>query len=195
MNLAVFVSGGGTNLQAIIDAIDTGDLVNCNIGLVVADRPCYATERAKAKNINCVVFNRKEINHKEMVATLQENNISHIVLTGYLSIVDESVCRAWKNKIINIHPSLLPKHGGKGMYGSKVHQSVLTSKDSVSGATVHYVTEGIDEGEIIIQKQVAVAYDETVESLQQKVLNIEHEILIESLKIVYDKEKGADQRL
>jgi phosphoribosylglycinamide formyltransferase-1 len=192
MNLAVFVSGGGTNLQAIIDAINSGVLPNINIELVVADRNCYAIERATTNNIKHAVFNRKEINHEAIYKLLLENNISHIVLAGYLSIIDVAICKNWKNKIINIHPSLLPKYGGKGMYGEKVHEAVVANKDSFSGATVHFVTEGIDEGEIVVQKQIALSENETVVSLQQKVLKVEHEILIDSLKILYAKEKSAD---
>ena len=192
MNLAVFVSGGGTNLQTIIDAINSSVLPNINIELVVADRNCYAIERAKSNNIKQAVFNRKEINHDAIYSLLIENNISHIVLAGYLSIIDVAICKNWKNKIINIHPSLLPKYGGKGMYGEKVHEAVVANKDSFSGATVHFVTEGIDEGEIVVQKQIALSENETVVSLQQKVLKVEHEILIDSLKILYAKEKSAD---
>ena len=192
MNLAVFVSGGGTNLQTIIDAINSSVLPNINIELVVADRNCYAIERAKSNNIKQAVFNRKEINHDAIYSLLIENNISHIVLAGYLSIIDVAICKNWKNKIINIHPSLLPKYGGKGMYGEKVHEAVVANKDSFSGATVHFVTEGIDEGEIVVQKQIALSENETVVSLQQKVLKVEHEILIDSLKILYAKEKSAN---
>ena len=192
MNLAVFVSGGGTNLQSIIDAIDNGALPNINIELVVADRNCYAIERAKINNIKHAVFNRKEINHQAIFNLLVESKISHIVLAGYLSIIDNTICNSWRNKIINIHPSLLPKYGGKGMYGEKVHEAVIAQKEIVSGATIHFVTEGIDEGEIVVQKQVSLTENETAQSLQQKVLQVEHEILIESLKILYAKETGAD---
>ena len=192
MNLAVFVSGGGTNLQSIIDAIDNGALPNINIELVVADRNCYAIERAKINNIKHAVFNRKEINHQVIFNLLVESKISHIVLAGYLSIIDTTICNSWRNKIINIHPSLLPKYGGKGMYGEKVHEAVIAQKEIVSGATIHFVTEGIDEGEIVVQKQVSLTENETAQSLQQKVLQVEHEILIESLKILYAKETGAD---
>lgn len=192
MNLAVFVSGGGTNLQAIIDAVNNGEIPNSKIELIVADRNCYAIERATTNNIKHFLFNRKENNSPSIVSLLQEHKISHIVLAGYLSILDKTICQVWENKIINIHPSLLPKYGGKGMYGEHVHKAVIENKEIVSGATVHFVTEGIDDGGIILQKEIAVEVNETVSSLQQKVLKIEHEILIESLKILYAKETGAD---
>lgn len=192
MNLAVFVSGGGTNLQAIIDAVNYGEIPNSKIELIIADRNCYAIERASTNNIKHFVFNRKEKNSDDVVSLLQEHKISHIVLAGYLSIVDNTICKLWENKIINIHPSLLPKYGGKGMYGEHVHKAVIENQEMVSGATVHFVTEGIDDGGIILQKEIAVEVNETASSLQQKVLKIEHEILIESLKILYAKEKGAD---
>jgi phosphoribosylglycinamide formyltransferase-1 len=192
MNLAVFVSGGGTNLQAIIDAVNIGEIPNSKIELIIADRNCYAIERASTNNIKHFLFNRKEKNSAAIVSLLQEHKISHIVLAGYLSILDESICKIWENKIINIHPSLLPKYGGKGMYGEYVHKAVIENKEKVSGATVHYVTEGIDDGNILIQKEIAVEENDTYSSLQEKVLKIEHEILIESLKILYAKETGAD---
>jgi phosphoribosylglycinamide formyltransferase-1 len=192
MNLAVFVSGGGTNLQAIIDAVNYGEIPNSKIELIIADRNCYAIERASTNNIKHFVFNRKEKNSDDIVSLLQEHKISHIVLAGYLSILDKTICQVWENRIINIHPSLLPKYGGKGMYGEHVHKAVIENKEMVSGATVHFVTEGIDDGGIILQKEIAVEVNETASSLQQKVLKIEHEILIESLKILYAKETGAD---
>jgi phosphoribosylglycinamide formyltransferase-1 len=192
MNLAVFVSGGGTNLQAIIDAVNYGEIPNSKIELIIADRNCYAIERASTNNIKHFVFNRKEKNSAAIVSLLQEHKISHIVLAGYLSILDKTICQVWENKIINIHPSLLPKYGGKGMYGEHVHKAVIENKEMVSGATVHFVTEGIDDGGIILQKEIAVEANETASSLQQRVLKIEHEILIESLKILYAKETGAD---
>jgi phosphoribosylglycinamide formyltransferase-1 len=192
MNLAVFVSGGGTNLQAIIDAVNYGEIPNSKIELIIADRNCYAIERASTNNIKHFVFNRKEKNSDDIVSLLQEHKISHIVLAGYLSILDKTICQVWENRIINIHPSLLPKYGGKGMYGERVHKAVIENKEMVSGATVHFVTEGIDDGGIILQKEIAVEVNETASSLQQKVLKIEHEILIESLKILYAKETGAD---
>jgi phosphoribosylglycinamide formyltransferase-1 len=192
MNLAVFVSGGGTNFQAIIDAVNNGEIPNSKIELIIADRNCYAIERASTNNIKHFLFNRKEKNSEDIVLLLQEHKISHIVLAGYLSILDKTICQVWENKIINIHPSLLPKYGGKGMYGEHVHKAVIENKELVSGATVHYVTEGIDDGNILIQKEIAVEENDTSSSLQKKVLKIEHEILIESLKILYAKEAGAD---
>ena len=187
MRLAVFVSGNGSNLQCIIDAIDNKLLIDISIGLVIADRECFAIERAKKSNIKYLMINRKSIDFKAIDSELKKEKISHIILAGFLSIIDKSFCEAWKNKIINLHPSLLPKYGGKGMYGIKVHQAVIDHKEKESGATIHYVTAGVDEGEILLQEKCKVDENETATSLQNKIHVIEKEILIESLKILYAK--------
>ena len=156
MRLAVFVSGNGSNLQCIIDAIENGILHNISIDLIVADRDCYAIERAKKNNISCLKINRKLDWYDDISIELYQHQITHIVLAGFLSIIPKQFCIDWQNKIINLHPSLLPSYGGKGMYGANVHKAVLENKEKHSGATVHFVTEGIDEGNIIIQEKCVV---------------------------------------
>ena len=134
--IAVFVSGSGSNLQAIIDSIESGKL-NCEIAFVIADRPCYALERAEKHNIRSVMLDRKLFGEKlsdEIDMILSDaGEISCIVLAGYLSIISENFVKKWSRKIINMHPSLLPKFGGKGMYGLKVHEAVLKAGEKVSG--------------------------------------------------------------
>jgi phosphoribosylglycinamide formyltransferase 1 len=187
MQLAVFVSGNGSNLQCIIDAIETERLSQTEIKIVVADRDCYAIERAKKHQINFIQFDRKANWHKEVLQQLQSFQITHIVLAGFLSILPKEFCEVWPNKIINLHPALLPKYGGKGMYGLKVHQAVIDHKETESGATVHFVNEGIDEGDILLQEKCDVLPSETAELLQQKIHSIEHDILIKALQLLHEK--------
>ena len=187
MQLAVFVSGNGSNLQCIIDAIETERLTNTKIKLVVADRVCFAMERAKKHSIRVIQFDRKTNWHQDVLHQLQEHQITLIILAGFLSILPKEFCEVWPNKIINLHPALLPKHGGKGMYGLKVHQTVIDNKEPESGATVHYVTEGIDEGNILLQEKCNVEITETAETLQQKIHSIEHNILIKAIQLLHEK--------
>lgn len=192
MRLAVFVSGNGSNLQSIIDAIQQKVLNEITIDVVVADRDCFAIQRAEQAGIEVILVNRKSNWTDEVYTLLKSKQISHIVLAGFLSILNSIICEEWKNKIINLHPSLLPKYGGKGMYGLKVHQAVIDNKETQSGATVHYVTEGVDEGNILMQKTCSVDLNDTPDSLQNKIHLIEKDILIESIKILYAKAQGAD---
>jgi phosphoribosylglycinamide formyltransferase-1 len=192
MRLAVFVSGNGSNLQCIIDAVQQKMLNEITIDVVIADRDCFAIQRAEQAGIEVMVVTRKSNWDDEIYVTLKSKQISHIVLAGFLSILNNTICEEWKNKIINLHPSLLPKFGGKGMYGLKVHQEVIENKETQSGATVHYVTEGVDEGNILMQKTCSVDLNETPDSLQKKVHLLEKEILIESIKVLYAKAQGTD---
>lgn len=182
MKIAVFVSGSGSNLQNIIDAIQSNKLKNTEIAMVMADRDCYAIERALDYDIPTFLLEDRKNFSEDAQHNLEEENVDLIVLAGFLSILSSEFTEKWKNKIINIHPALLPKYGGKGMYGAKVHQAVLDSGDEISGATVHFVTSGIDEGEIILQKEFKVEKDDTVEDLQRKVAEVEKEILIISIQ-------------
>ena len=195
MNLAVFVSGTGSNLQVVLDAITQKKIPNIQVGMVVADRDCYALNRAIHMNIPAIQIDRKTNWQFEIESELKKKNISHILLAGFLSVLPSGICLQWKGRIINIHPSLLPKYGGKGMFGLHVHQSVINNREKESGATIHYVTNILDEGEILIQKKCSVDDNETPQSLQQKIQIIEHDIIIESLKILYDKAQGTDQCL
>ena len=167
--IAVMVSGGGSNLQSIIDKSKSGEL-NCEIACVIGDRPCYGVERAAEHGIESCVIDRK-IYKKE------------------LSIIDEEFVNKWKGRIINIHPSLLPKFGGPGMYGIKVHEAVLAAGEKESGCTVHYVDTGVDSGEIILQVKVPVLEGDTPEVLQKRVLVEEHKLLPNSIaKIISERQ-------
>ena len=186
--IAVLVSGGGTNLQEIIDNIENKRL-NCKIEYIIADRDCYSLERGRKYNIKSVLLDKKEYGNKlsNDINKVLENKVDLIVLAGYLSIVDKDFISDWNNKIINIHPSLLPKYGGKGMYGMNVHEAVIANKENKSGCTVHFVDVDIDTGKILLQRKVDVSNNETPESLQKKVLKEEHQLLIEAIeKVISD---------
>lgn len=184
--IAVFVSGSGSNLQSIIDNIENGTL-NCEISYVIADRECFGLERAEKHGIKSIMLDKKLFGNKlsDEISAILENDIEktdYIVLAGYLSILSESFINKWTRKIINIHPSLLPKFGGKGMYGMNVHRAVIEAKETESGCTIHFVDTGVDTGEIILQIKVPVLSDDTPEILQKRVLEKEHILLIEGIK-------------
>jgi phosphoribosylglycinamide formyltransferase-1 len=185
MKLAVFVSGNGSNLQVIIDAITERSLTGINIEIVIADRNCFALERAKQANIFTYQLDSRSDWYQEVDFILKKREVTHILLAGFLSVIHPAICITWENKIINIHPSLLPKYGGKGMYGLKVHQAVILNHENESGASIHHVTEQLDDGKILLQKKCKVNLDETPESLQQKVHLIEHDLIIEGIKLLY----------
>ncbi|VEH20042.1 Phosphoribosylglycinamide formyltransferase [Chryseobacterium nakagawai] len=174
-NIVVLVSGSGTNLQRIIDTIEAGEIQNARVSLVVADRECFGLERAKNHNIENILIPRGK-NFSSELAKVIPQNTDLIVLAGFLSILKPEFCENWNGKIINIHPALLPKFGGKGMWGMNVHNAVIEAKEVESGATVHFVTPGIDEGEAILQKSFEVTAEDTPETLAQKVHQIEYEI-------------------
>lgn len=182
MKIAVFASGGGTDFQSVIDGVESG-LIKAKIDLLIASKPnIYAIERAKEHGIDSFVFRKKDYESGEkmfesIVALLKDRQIDLIVLAGYLTILAPNIVKAYENRIINIHPSLLPKFGGVGMYGIKVHEAVIASGEKESGCTVHYVDSGADTGKIIAQAKVEVSEDDTPESLQQKVLQQEHKLL------------------
>lgn len=176
IKIAVFVSGGGTNLQALIDAQRSGALHSGEIVLVLSSTPnAYALERAKQAGIPTKVCSRKELGSQEafetaISAALSEHGIQVIVLAGFMSILSESFTRRWPRRILNVHPSLIPSFCGKGMYGLKVHEAALSKGVKVTGATVHFVNEIPDGGEIILQKAVEVLPGDTPESLQKRVM-------------------------
>lgn len=182
-NIVVLVSGSGTNLQRIIDCIATGEIRNSKVSKVIADRDCYAVERALNHNIDAVVIPRgKDFGSQLMQEIADDTDL--IVLAGFLSILKSDFCEQWQGKMINVHPSLLPKFGGKGMWGYHVHQAVINAQETESGATVHYVTFGIDEGEIILQGKVAIDEGETVEALANKIHKVEYEIFPKAIEKV-----------
>ena len=182
-NIAVMVSGGGTNLQALIDAEKAGKIPHGKITLVVASNDsAYALKRAENNGIETVVVKRKAYENqdafdKAIVETLHAHNIDMVVLAGYLSILGETVIQAYRDRIINIHPSLIPSFCGPGMYGLHVHEAALAKGVKVSGATVHFVSEEVDGGPIIYQEAVSIADLDTAEAIQKRVLEIEHKIL------------------
>ena len=176
MKIAVMVSGGGTNLQAIIDGINEGKITNTEICLVYSNNPkAYAIERAKKAGIPYVVKSPKEFDNREafndaLLQILTEAAPDLIVLAGCLVVIPQSVVRAFSNRIINIHPSLIPSFCGTGFYGLKVHEKALERGVRVSGATVHFVDEGTDTGPIILQKPVMIRQDDTAEVLQKRIM-------------------------
>jgi len=188
MKIGVLVSGGGTNLQAIINAIECGKLPNCQIATVVSNKPdVFALERALNHGIPSAVISRKEFaDLSEFDAAICEHmersNVDLIVLAGFLSIIGEKLLAKFDGRIINIHPSLLPKFGGKGFYGLKVHEAALAAGERTTGATVHFVNSEVDGGEIILQKSIEILPSDTPETLQQRVMEqCEWEILVESI--------------
>ena len=184
--IAVLISGGGSNLQSLIDNIKSKNL-KCSIEYVISDRECSGIKRAEDEGIKAVVLDRKKYKNtlSEKISEILDGNVDFIVLAGFLSILNPELVKKWERKIINIHPSLLPKYGGAGMYGIKIHEAVIKNKEKESGCTVHYVDTGIDTGEIIIQEKVPVLPEDTSETLQKKVLKKEHEILTEAVKKVF----------
>lgn len=182
-NIVVLVSGGGTNLQRIIDCIENGEIPNARISLVIADRECFGLIRARNHNIAAQLIPRGKSFSAELKNALPEHT-DLIVLAGFLSILNKEFCESFNGKIINIHPALLPKYGGKGMWGHHVHEAVLAANEKQSGATVHYVNAEIDEGQIILQKSFEIAPNETLESLAKKIHEVEFEIFPKAINKV-----------
>ena len=191
VKIGVLISGGGTNLQALIDSIKNKE-INGSIKLVISYKiDAYGLTRAKDNNIESLYINRKnfasqEDYNRKLIEEFKKRDIELIVLAGYLKVLSSEFISAYDMKIINIHPSLIPSFSGKGYYGEKVHQAVLDRGVKLTGATVHFVDEGTDTGPIIIQKCVGVDEDEVLESLKSKVLEVEHEILVEAVKLYCD---------
>ena len=189
VKVAVLVSGGGTNLQALIDYQKSHD-ASFEIELVISNKSdAYALERAKQNNIKTVVISKKEEGltqeefEKRVIDEIEQNKIEIIVLAGFMSILSENFTSKYPKRIINVHPSLIPEFCGKGFYGIKVHEEVLKAGVKVTGATVHYVNEIPDGGEIILQKKVEVKEGDTPESLQKRVMKeAEWKILPEAIE-------------
>lgn len=189
--VAVLVSGGGTNLQAIIDAKAKGIIKNAEISLVISNKAsAFALERAKKAGIEakCIapsMFDTRELFNKALIEALDEAEIDLVVLAGFLVIIPEEMVAKYRNRIINIHPSLIPSFCGTGYYGLKVHEKALERGVKLTGATVHFVDEGTDSGPIILQKAVEVKDDDTAESLQLRVMEeAEWKILPEAIELV-----------
>ena len=194
VKIAVLVSGGGTNLQALIDARKSGIIKDGEITLVISNKAsAFAVKRAENAGIPCEIITKKECGsaelfEKKMLDTLHKNQIDLIVLAGFMSILSENFTSAYPNRILNIHPSLIPSFCGDGFYGLKVHEAALAYGVKVTGATVHFVNEVTDGGEIIMQKAVEVMPGDTPEILQERVMRqAEHIILPQAVQLVCSK--------
>lgn len=176
LKIAVCVSGGGTNLQAIIDAVENGTITNTEIAVVISNnKNAYALERAKNHNIEGICISPKDYEtraefNKDFLAKLDSYNVDLVVLAGFLVVIPPEMIAKYRNRIINVHPSLIPSFCGTGYYGLKVHEGALERGVKVTGATVHFVDEGTDTGPIIFQKAVAVENGDTPEILQRRVM-------------------------
>ena len=176
LRVGVMVSGGGTNLQAILDAIDSGKITNAKVEVVISNNPgAYALERARNHGIEAVCISPKSFENRTafteaFLKKTDEYNLDLIVLAGFLVTIPEEMIRKYRNKIINIHPSLIPSFCGVGYYGLKVHEAALARGVKVTGATVHYVDEGVDSGPILLQKAVEVQPGDTPQVLQRRVM-------------------------
>lgn len=176
LRIAVMVSGGGTNLQAIIDGVADGTITNAEVSVVISNNPgVYALERARNAGIDALVISPKEYESREafnaaLLAKVQEYNVDLIVLAGFLVVIPEAMIEAYENRIINIHPSLIPSFCGTGFYGLKVHEKALERGVKISGATVHFVDKGTDTGPIILQQPVEVLEEDTPKTLQQRIM-------------------------
>ncbi len=188
LNIAVFGSGRGSNFQAILQAIQRGTIPNAAIRVVISNNSAAGIlEIARGSGIPAEHISEKQfssetdfVNH--LLATLRSYDVNFIVLAGYMKRVPQQIINQFRRRIINIHPALLPKFGGQGMYGMRVHEAVIAAGEKVSGASVHYVDEEYDHGDVILQQRVEVKPDDTPESLAARVLTIEHELYPEVLR-------------
>jgi len=191
LNIAVFISGGGTNLQAIIDSVKNKE-INGKIELVFSNRKnAYGLVRAKNENIDTFYLNRKNFFSNEeydekLIVELERKNIDLIVLAGYLNILSSKLISKYSNRIINIHPSLIPSFCGDGFYGEHVHKAVIESGVKFTGATTHFVDENIDTGAIILQDITPVLMNDNFETIAKRVLKLEHKILVKTVKAFCD---------
>ena len=191
LKIGVLVSGGGTNLQAIIDSIEAGYIKNARIEVVVASKAgVYALERAAKHGIYCAVISKKSYETEDkfydaLIGTLEEHNVDLVVLAGFMTVLGGRFIKHYENKIINIHPALIPSFCGDGFYGLKVHEAALKKGVKITGATVHFVNEETDAGPIILQKAVEVLDDDTPETLQKRVMEqAEWKIFPEAIRLI-----------
>ena len=190
LNIGVLVSGGGTNLQAIIDETLAGN-INAKVKVVISNKEnAYGLERARQNNIDAVF----ETDEEKIIKVLEEHNIDLVVLAGYLKIISSKFVDKFRNKIINIHPSLIPSFCGGGYYGQRVHQAVIDSGVKITGATVHFVDEGTDTGPIIMQDTVEVKDNDDAQTLSKRVLEIEHRILKKSISLFCENKLSIQGR-
>ncbi len=190
--LSVWVSGSGSNLERLIQACQNKE-IPASVVLVISDRPgILALERARTHFIPSEVVSRKDYETEGayglvLLELLKKYQVDLICLAGYLRKVPDEVVRAYRERILNIHPALLPKYGGKGLYGHQVHEAVLTSKEKESGVTVHYVDEEYDHGSIILQKRIPVLPTDTPKTLAERIHQLEYEIYPQAIKLVLEK--------
>ena len=190
VKIGVLISGGGTNLQAIIDGCENKS-INGEVKVVISNKEeAYGLERARNHNITAIC----EKDENKIIEILKENDVELVILAGYLKIVSPKLVNEYRNKIINIHPSLIPAFCGKGYYGEKVHQGVIDYGAKVTGATVHFVDEGADTGPIIMQKTVEVKQDDDAKKLAERVLEVEHEILTKSISMFCENKLTVNGR-
>lgn len=192
VKIGVLISGSGTNLQSIIESINSG-YIKGKITVVISNKEnAYGLVRARQHNINAVFVNQKNYDDNEsfndaILEVLKENEVDLVVLAGYLKILSRKFIATYRNRIINIHPSLIPSFCGKGYYGIKVHEAAINYGVKISGATVHFVDEDADTGPIIMQEAVKVDHNDTPESLQEKILKVEHKLLPLAIKYYCDR--------
>jgi phosphoribosylglycinamide formyltransferase len=188
--LAVFVSGGGSNMKNIHTSCKQG-IINADIAVVVSDKPtCGGMEYAKDNNIPCIQYPGGDLSKNEVIEKLigigNDTKSDYIILAGYLKLVPKEFVKIYERRMLNIHPSLLPKYGGKGYYGERVHRAVLESGDRVTGVTVHFVNEKLDEGHIVLQKEVPVYITDTIKELSERVQKEEHNVYKEAISALVD---------
>jgi phosphoribosylglycinamide formyltransferase-1 len=199
VKIGVLISGGGTNLQALIDNIEKG-LINGEIAVVISDKKgVYGLERARKHGISAIEIDKREFNDrndfmKAIINELESHEVELVVLAGFLSILSSDFIEKYRNRIMNIHPSLIPAFCGKGYYGQRVHKAVLEYGAKISGATVHFVDEGADTGPIILQEAVKVEEGDTPESLAARILNVEHRLLPQAVKLYCEDKLIIDGR-
>ncbi|MDF2675857.1 MAG: phosphoribosylglycinamide formyltransferase [Bacillota bacterium] len=187
IKIGILVSGSGTNLQSIINSVESG-FINGKIQVVISNKEnAYGLQRARNHNIGAVFINEKNYSNIEeyneaIIKELKSHGVELVVLAGYIKILTNKFIETYSNKIINIHPSLIPSFCGKGYYGLKVHEAAINYGVKLSGATVHFVNEEADNGPIIFQESVSVHYDDTAETLQERILEVEHKLLPLALK-------------
>ncbi len=190
LNIGVLVSGGGTNLQSIIDGTKFGNIKG-NVNVVISNKEnAYALQRAKHNYIDAIY----ETNEDKIIEILKKYKVDLVVLAGYLKIISPKFVSEFKDKIINIHPSLIPSFCGGGYYGEKVHQAVIDYGVKFTGATVHFVDEVADNGPIIMQKTVEVKQDDDAKTLSKRVLEVEHKILNESIRLFCENKLSIQGR-
>lgn len=199
IKIGVLISGGGSNLQALINNINLGN-INGEIRLIISNKKeAYGLERGRLAGIETIFLNPKdyisdEKFNEKLIEEFKKRDIELIVLAGYIKVLSKSFVEAFSKKIINIHPSLIPSFCGKNYYGKRVHEEVLKYGVKYTGATVHFVDEGTDTGPIILQDIVKVDEGDTVDTLQKKVLNIEHKILVDAVKLFCDDRLTLEDR-